>query len=321
MKLRDKRNLNVEIINNEFLTDVIDGLNQKPKTLKPKYFYDNRGAELFTEICKTPEYYPTRTEIEILKLNAKDIASEIGDNVALIEYGSGALEKIQILLNVLENPAGIIPVDISKDQLIEATAELQTMYPDLKIIPIPADFTKPISIPKLSPAPANRVAFFPGSTIGNFEPDLAISFLQGITDTIGPGGLLLIGFDLKKQTETLVAAYDDKAGITETFNKNILHRINTELGGNFDIQSFKHIARYNEKEGRIEMHLESQTNQSVSIKNTVFQFMEKETIHTENCYKFTETDFKALASKAGLSPVKAWNDNRRYFAVMLLRAS
>ena len=321
MKLRDKRNLNVEIINNEFLTDVIDGLNQKPKTLKPKYFYDNRGAELFTEICKTPEYYPTRTEIEILKLNAKDIASEIGDNVVLIEYGSGALEKIQILLNVLENPAGIIPVDISKDQLIEATAELQTMYPDLKIIPIPADFTKPISIPKLSPAPANRVAFFPGSTIGNFEPDLAISFLQGVTDTIGPGGLLLIGFDLKKQTETLVAAYDDKAGITETFNKNILHRINTELGGNFDIQSFKHIARYNEKEGRIEMHLESQTNQSVSIKNTVFQFMEKETIHTENCYKFTETDFKALASKAGLSPVKAWNDNRRYFAVMLLRAS
>ena len=321
MKLRDKRNLNVEIINNEFLTDVIDGLNQKPKTLKPKYFYDNRGAELFTEICKTPEYYPTRTEIEILKLNAKDIASEIGDNVVLIEYGSGALEKIQILLNVLENPAGVIPVDISKDQLIEATAELQTMYPDLKIIPIPADFTKPISIPKLSPAPANRVAFFPGSTIGNFEPDLAISFLQGVTDTIGPGGLLLIGFDLKKQTETLVAAYDDKAGITETFNKNILHRINTELGGNFDIQSFKHIARYNEKEGRIEMHLESQTNQSVSIKNTVFQFMEKETIHTENCYKFTETDFKALASKAGLSPVKAWNDNRRYFAVMLLRAS
>lgn len=321
MKLRDKRNLKVEIINNEFLTDVIDGLNQKPKTLKPKYFYDNRGAELFTEICKTPEYYPTRTEIEILKLNAKDIASEIGDNVALIEYGSGALEKIQILLNVLENPAGIIPVDISKDQLIEATAELQTMYPDLKIIPIPADFTKPISIPKLSPAPANRVAFFPGSTIGNFEPDLAISFLQGVTDTIGPGGLLLIGFDLKKQTETLVAAYDDKAGITETFNKNILHRINTELGGNFDIQSFKHIARYNEKEGRIEMHLESQTNQSVSIKNTVFQFMEKETIHTENCYKFTETDFKALASKAGLSPVKSWNDNRRYFAVMLLRAS
>ncbi|MDG1886030.1 MAG: L-histidine N(alpha)-methyltransferase [Alphaproteobacteria bacterium] len=319
--MRDKRNLKVEIINNEFLTDVIDGLNQKPKTLKPKYFYDNRGAELFTEICKTPEYYPTRTEIEILKLNAKDIASEIGDNVALIEYGSGALEKIQILLNVLENPAGIIPVDISKDQLIEATAELQTMYPDLKIIPIPADFTKPISIPKLSPAPANRVAFFPGSTIGNFEPNLAISFLQGVTDTIGPGGLLLIGFDLKKQTETLVAAYDDKAGITETFNKNILHRINTELGGNFDIQSFKHIARYNEKEGRIEMHLESQTNQSVSIKNTVFQFMEKETIHTENCYKFTETDFKALASKAGLSPVKAWNDNRRYFAVMLLRAS
>ena len=319
--MRHKSNLNVEIVNNEFLTDVIDGLNQKPKTLKPKYFYDNRGAELFTEICKTPEYYPTRTEIEILKLNAKDIASEIGDNVVLIEYGSGALEKIQILLNVLENPAGVIPVDISKDQLIEATAELQTMYPDLKIIPIPADFTKPISIPKLSPAPANRVAFFPGSTIGNFEPDLAISFLQGVTDTIGPGGLLLIGFDLKKQTETLVAAYDDKAGITETFNKNILHRINTELGGNFDIQSFKHIARNNEKEGRIEMHLESQTNQSVSIKNTVFQFMEKETIHTENCYKFTETDFKALASKAGLSPVKAWNDNRRYFAVMLLRAS
>jgi dimethylhistidine N-methyltransferase len=319
--LSDKRNLNSESIETEFLADVIDGLSQSPKTLKPKYFYDNRGAQLFTEICKTKDYYPTRTEIEILNKNAEDIASEIGDNAALIEYGSGELEKIKILLDFLNEPAGLIPVDISEEQLFVSAKKLQRLYPDLEILPVAADFTKPIPIPEFSNTPKKRVAFFPGSTIGNFEPDLAIQFLKGVTKTIGPNGLLLIGFDLKKDKETLLAAYDDKQGITASFNKNLLSRMNNELEGNFDLDAFKHIARYNEIEGRIEMHLESTTEQTVSVNQELFQFLEGETIHTENCYKFSEKSFTDMASKAGLSPAKTWSDSRNLFAVMLLRAA
>ena len=303
----------------DFLADVLEGLSQKPKTLKPKYFYDNKGAQLFTEICDAPEYYPTRTEIGILTQNAEDIASTIGRNVALIEYGSGALEKIQILLNVLEDPAGLIPVDISEDQLFKAASELRVIYPDLEVLPIAADFTKPINIPQLSSTPKNRVAFFPGSTVGNFEPKSAVEFLQGVAQTIGSGGLLLIGFDLKKQRDILIAAYDDKEGITASFNKNILTRINSELDGNFNSNLFKHLALYNENKSRIEMHLESLEEQIVLIRNESFQFLKQETIHTENCYKFTELEFESLAKKADLHRVKVWTDPLNLFAVMLLQ--
>ena len=308
-------------IDNDFLNDVIEGLSQNPKTLKPKYFYDNRGAQLFTEICTTPEYYPTRTEIKILNQNAEDIASQIGDNTALIEYGSGALEKIKILLNFLNEPVGLIPVDISEDQLFASAKNLENLYPDLEILPVAADFTKPIPIPGFSQPPKKYVAFFPGSTIGNFEPDLAIQFLEGVTKTIGLDGLLLIGFDLKKDIETLLAAYDDQRGITSSFNKNLLSRINDELGGNFNLDTFEHVARYNENKGRIEMHLKSTTEQTVSINKELFEFLEGETIHTENCYKFTKESFTAMSSKAGLYPVKTWTDDQNLFAVMLLRTT
>ena len=308
-------------IDNDFLNDVIEGLSQNPKTLKPKYFYDNRGAQLFTEICTTPEYYPTRTEIKILNQNAEDIASQIGDNTALIEYGSGALEKIKILLDFLNEPVGLIPVDISEDQLFASAKNLENLYPDLEILPVAADFTKPIPIPEFSHPPKRYVAFFPGSTIGNFEPDLAIQFLEGVTKTIGLDGLLLIGFDLKKDIETLLAAYDDQRGITSSFNKNLLSRINDELGGNFNLDTFEHVARYNENKGRIEMHLKSTTEQTVSINKELFEFLEGETIHTENCYKFTKESFTAMSSKAGLYPVKTWTDDQNLFAVMLLRTT
>ena len=308
-------------IDNDFLNDVIEGLSQNPKTLKPKYFYDNRGAQLFTEICTTPEYYPTRTEIKILNQNAEDIASQIGDNTALIEYGSGALEKIKILLNFLKEPVGLIPVDISEDQLFVSAKNLENLYPNLEILPVAADFTKPIPIPGFSQPPKKYVAFFPGSTIGNFEPDLAIQFLEGVTKTIGLDGLLLIGFDLKKDIETLLAAYDDQRGITSSFNKNLLSRINDELGGNFNLDTFEHVARYNENKGRIEMHLKSTTEQTVLINKELFEFLEGETIHTENCYKFTKESFTAMSSKAGLYPVKTWTDDQNLFAVMLLRTT
>ena len=316
-----KQQANYNRIDNDFLKDVIEGLGKNPKTLKPKYFYDNRGAQLFTEICTTPEYYPTRTEIKILNQNAEDIASQIGDNTALIEYGSGALEKIKILLNFLKEPVGLIPVDISEDQLFVSAKNLENLYPNLEILPVAADFTKPIPIPGFSQPPKKYVAFFPGSTIGNFEPDLAIEFLQGVTKTIGLDGLLLIGFDLKKDIETLLAAYDDQRGITASFNKNLLSRVNGELGGNFNLNTFEHVARYNENKGRIEMHLKSTTEQTVSINKELFEFLEGETIHTENCYKFTKESFTAMSSKAGLSPVKTWTDDQNLFAVMLLRTT
>lgn len=316
-----KQQASYDRIDNDFLKDVIEGLGKNPKTLKPKYFYDNRGAQLFTEICTTPEYYPTRTEIKILNQNAEDIASQIGDNTALIEYGSGALEKIKILLNFLKEPVGLIPVDISEDQLFVSAKNLENLYPNLEILPVAADFTKPIPIPEFSQPPKKYVAFFPGSTIGNFEPDLAIQFLQGVTKTIGLDGLLLIGFDLKKDIETLLAAYDDQRGITASFNKNLLSRVNGELGGNFNLNTFEHVARYNENKGRIEMHLKSTTEQTVSINKELFEFLEGETIHTENCYKFTKESFTAMSSKAGLSPVKTWTDDQNLFAVMLLRTT
>ena len=316
-----KQQANYNRIDNDFLKDVIEGLGKNPKTLKPKYFYDKRGAQLFTEICTTPEYYPTRTEIKILNQNAEDIASQIGDNTALIEYGSGALEKIKILLNFLKEPVGLIPVDISEDQLFVSAKNLENLYPNLEILPVAADFTKPIPIPGFSQPPKKYVAFFPGSTIGNFEPDLAIQFLQGVTKTIGLDGLLLIGFDLKKDIETLLAAYDDQRGVTASFNKNLLSRVNGELGGNFNLNTFEHVARYNENKGRIEMHLKSTKEQTVSINKELFEFLEGETIHTENCYKFTKESFTAMSSKAGLSPVKTWTDDKNLFAVMLLRTT
>ena len=316
-----KQQASYDRIDNDFLKDVIEGLGKNPKTLKPKYFYDNRGAQLFTEICTTPEYYPTRTEIKILNQNAEDIASQIGDNTALIEYGSGALEKIKILLNFLKEPVGLIPVDISEDQLFVSAKNLENLYPNLEILPVAADFTKPIPIPGFSQPPKKYVAFFPGSTIGNFEPDLAIQFLQGVTKTIGLDGLLLIGFDLKKDIETLLAAYDDQRGVTASFNKNLLSRVNGELGGNFNLNTFEHVARYNENKGRIEMHLKSTMEQTVSINKELFEFLEGETIHTENCYKFTKESFTAMSSKAGLSPVKTWTDDQNLFAVMLLRTT
>ena len=316
-----KQQANYNRIDNDFLRDVIEGLGKNPKTLKPKYFYDNRGAQLFTEICTTPEYYPTRTEIKILNQNAEDIASQIGDNTALIEYGSGALEKIKILLNFLKEPIGLIPVDISEDQLFVSSKNLENLYPNLEILPVAADFTKPIPIPGFSQPPKKYLAFFPGSTIGNFEPDLAIQFLQGVTKTIGLDGLLLIGFDLKKDIETLLAAYDDQRGVTASFNKNLLSRVNGELGGNFNLNTFEHVARYNENKGRIEMHLKSTMEQTVSINKELFEFLEGETIHTENCYKFTKESFTAMSSKAGLSPVKTWTDDKNLFAVMLLRTT
>lgn len=302
-----------------FLGDVLQGLGARPKKLPPKYFYDAEGAKLFTEICTLGEYYPTRTEIGILTDNAADIARQLGSDAMLIEYGSGALDKVRILLDALTDPVSLCAIDISAEQLQAAADEVQRAYPELEVLAVEADFTQAIKLPLPKRKAATRVAFFPGSTIGNFEPASARSFLDGIRQTVGTDGMLLIGVDLKKDIGRLVSAYDDAKGVTEAFNKNLLQRINQELGGDFDLSLFRHVARYNSKLGRIEMHLESCTDQLVHVDREPFWFAAGETIHTESSYKFTPDEFRAIAGDAGFDPVCMWTDTENLFAVMLFR--
>ena len=304
-----------------FLDDVLHGLGSQPKQMPPKYFYDAIGAELFTQICELEEYYPTRTEISILQKNATDIATKLGEQAMLIEYGSGSLDKVRILLDALSDPVALCAIDISAEQLKAASKEVQNAYPELEVLAVEADFTQVVPLPSPETSPKAHVAFFPGSTIGNFAPENARDFLAGISETIGVDGLLLIGVDLKKDASRLVAAYDDAKGVTAAFNLNLLQRINFELGGDFDLTLFRHIARYSKVNGRIEMHLESCTDQTVRIGDHAFDFEAGETIHTENSYKFSSDEFQALAQSAGFDHVQSWSDPEDLFSVMLFHVS
>lgn len=307
--------------NATFLDDVLHGLGSQPKQMPPKYFYDAIGAELFTQICELEEYYPTRTEISILQKNATDIATKLGEQAMLIEYGSGSLDKVRILLDALSDPVALCAIDISAEQLKAASKEVQNAYPELEVLAVEADFTQVVPLPSPETSPKAHVAFFPGSTIGNFAPENARDFLAGISETIGVDGLLLIGVDLKKDASRLVAAYDDAKGVTAAFNLNLLQRINFELGGDFDLTLFRHIARYSKVNGRIEMHLESCTDQTVRIGDHAFDFEAGETIHTENSYKFSSDEFQALAQSAGFDHVQSWSDPEDLFSVMLFHVS
>ena len=301
-----------------FLNDVVNGLSSSKKQLSPKYFYDEAGAEIFERICTTPEYYPTRTETIILKNSAAEIARAIGPNAALIEYGSGALEKVKIILNALENPLALAPIDISEEQLDIAAKNIQNEFPHLNVLPLPGDFTKPVKLPEELFEARKQVAFFPGSTIGNFEKPDAVNFLKSVKTTIGDDGLMLIGVDLQKNRDTLLKAYNDAAGVTSEFNKNILTRINRELAGNFNLNKFEHVAKYNEEHHRVEMHLKSLADQTVYISGGVFHFALDETIHTENCYKYTQTSFSSLVNEAEFFPINTWTDPGELFSVVLL---
>ncbi|MAH83629.1 MAG: L-histidine N(alpha)-methyltransferase [Rhodospirillaceae bacterium TMED8] len=305
---------------NTFLTDVLKGLSEVPKTLPSKYFYDAEGARLFTKISRLDAYYPTRTENKILSDHIKSISEAIGPNKALIEYGSGALDKVRVLLSALQNPAALVAIDISREQLRIATKILASDFPSLPVYPMAADFTGPIKVPKMPKTVEGKVAFFPGSTIGNFAPPEDAKLLTAIAKTVGPKGKVLIGFDLKKDSTRLIKAYDDPQGVTAAFNKNILSRINRELNANFIPSLFDHVVRYNSTAGRIEMHLESQIEQSVNVTGNIFHFTPKETVHTENSYKYTIDEFTVLANHAGLSREAVWSDPDQLFAVILLTA-
>jgi dimethylhistidine N-methyltransferase len=299
-----------------FAADVLAGLTAKPKRLPPKYFYDCTGSALFERITQLPEYYPTRCELALLRDHAPAIASLFPPNCALIEFGSGSSKKARILFGAAATVEAYVPVDISGDFLQQDAVLLRRDFPHLGVYPVVADFTQPFEIPVLIAA-LPRVGFFPGSTIGNFEPHEAAKFLRHAGDMLGGGAVLIIGVDLVKDTKIICPAYNDAEGVTAKFNLNVLARINRELGANFDLTAFEHHACYNREQNRIEMHLASTKRQKVRVNGKTFSFRAGETIHTENSYKYTIDSFQALARGTGWSSLQSWTDG--LFSVHALR--
>jgi len=302
----------------DFAASLIAGLSRQPKQLACKFFYDAEGSHLFDAICAMPEYYQTRTELALLARHAGEIARLIGPDIEIVEFGAGALTKIRILLDALERPAAYSPLDISGDYLGQVVRALAGDYPALTLRPIVADFTQALAIPALAGTP-RRAGFFPGSTIGNFRPDAAATLLRRMRATLNGGGLL-IGVDLVKDPRRLHAAYNDSAGITEAFNKNLLVRANRDLGADFDPDGFAHYAPYNSAAHRIEMYLVSLKRQSVHVAGRRFDFAAGEPVHTEDSHKYTIEAFRELAAHAGFRPRAVWTDPERLFSLHWLES-
>jgi dimethylhistidine N-methyltransferase len=299
--------------------ELLEGLRRPQKTLPSKYFYDEIGSALFEDICTLKEYYPTRTEIGIMRDNIADIAVHLGRRCLLIEYGAGASVKIRLLLDHMRSIAGYVPIDISGEHLLTAAGELRREYPSLHVFPIPADYTQDFELPEIDVAHDRRVVFFPGSTIGNFTPAQAADFLGHIAEVVGEDGGLLIGVDRKKDTATLEAAYNDDRGVTADFNLNMLVRLNRECDADFDLDAFRHRAVYNGAEGRIEMHLVSKREQVAHVAGEQFTFRSGESILTEYSYKYHPGEFARLAAPY-FTVEKVWTDVRALFSVQYLTA-
>jgi dimethylhistidine N-methyltransferase len=295
---------------------VLQGLAARPKRIAPKYFYDERGSQLFDAICTLPEYYLTRTEMGILEFCANEVARLMGPDCTLIEFGSGASRKIRLLLETLR-PRCYLGVDISRDFLIQSVRRLAADYPWLEVHAACADFSLELELPQAA-ASGRRLVFFPGSTIGNFEPYEALAFLQRLRRLMHPDGALLIGVDLKKDPQILHDAYNDWQGVTAAFNLNLLERLRRELGAELDLDGFRHRAFYNAAHGRIEMHLVSRRAQEIRILGRRFGFESGECVHTENSYKYTVEEFRALARRAGRWPARVWRDVGGLFSVHYL---
>ncbi len=298
-----------------FLAEVLNGLKKPQKELPSKYFYDERGANLFQQICSLDEYYIPASERYIMENHLAEMADLIGPNALIIEYGCGDCSKVRFLLDHLHEPAAFIPIDISWEQLASVTKELDADYPQIEVMPVCADYTSSIELPRTSKSHNNTTIFFPGSTIGNFDPIPAKLFLEHLNRIVGSGGSLLIGVDLKKDINILHKAYNDSSGITSAFNLNILERLNRELNCTFLLDRFQHYAFYNPRESRIEMHLISLCQQRVRVNNTVIHFAEGESIWTESSYKYTIEEFSDLAAAAGFHIERTWTDDRNWFSV------
>lgn len=302
----------------EFYTDVAEGLSKPQKSLPCRWLYDQRGSELFEAITELPEYYPTRTEIGIFERQLPEMATAIGENAHVVEFGAGAGTKTRLLLDSLKTPSSYAAIDISADFLKSSMAALAADYPAIRVIPVVGDFMDAASLKATELPDGNRLAFFPGSTIGNLLDAEIVEFLTAVRDMLGEGSQFLIGFDLVKSADILIPAYDDAAGVTADFNLNLLTRINRELDGTFDLSTFTHEARWNEADGRIEMYLVSQTDQTIGVNGDRFTFRKGETIHTENSRKFRLDGFESLAAEAGWVFKRVWTDDRNYFAVALM---
>lgn len=303
-----------------FVADILAGLRQYPKRISPIYFYDARGSQLFDQICELPEYYPTRTEMEILGDDGDDMARCIGEDALLVEFGSGSSLKTRLLLDRLPTLSAYVPVDISRSHLLNAANGIAAQYPNLEVLPVCADFTHSFPVPKPK-RPARRVvAFFPGSTLGNFDPPEAVKLMRVMRDIAGPGGGLLLGADLVKDPAVLVRAYDDAAGVTAAFNLNVLRRLNNELRADFDLASFRHRAVWNGIASRIEMHLVSMRDQRATLAGESIEFALGEAIVTEHCHKYTVEGLAKQAAQAGWRASKHWLDRRGYFSVNYLEA-
>jgi dimethylhistidine N-methyltransferase len=301
-----------------FQQDVLEGLSEIPKRLPCKYFYDKRGSALFDQICGLDEYYLTRTEQSIMDRYAEEMGVQIGEGAMLVEYGSGSSIKTRILLDHLIAPVAYVPVDISHRHLHLVARQLRLDYPQIEILPVTADFTTDFSLPKSSEPSTHAAVYFPGSTIGNFESGQAEKLLRSIAKLCGQGGGLLIGIDLIKAPEILERAYDDSSGVTSEFNLNLLHRLRNELDAEIEIDSFDHVAFFNDQESRIEIYIRSLADQSVRMEDRIFDFREGELIHTEYSHKYTIDGFARLAARAGLELHRSWTDEDDYFAVLHL---
>jgi dimethylhistidine N-methyltransferase len=308
--------LDLEPTTAAFLDDVVEGLSQSPKCLPCKYFYDERGSRLFDRICELDEYYLTRAELALMRQYAAEMAEQIGPDVMLVEYGSGSSIKTRLLLDCLPDPVAYVPVDISRDHLEQTAMGLARDYPLIEVLPVCADFTQPFDLPVSLREPSHAAVYFPGSTIGNFTPDEASQLLGNIAPLCGTGGGLLIGIDLKKDVNTIEAAYDDAEGVTAEFNVNLLRRINRELGGSFRLDHFRHRAAYDPHRGRVELGLVSQRRQEVEVAGETFCFEEGEEIRTEYSHKYTIAEFAELAASVGLTLRRCWTDEDSRFAVL-----
>lgn len=303
-----------------FARDVLAGLAQRRKSIPCTWLYDRRGSELFEAITRLDVYYPTRCEMQILERCASSIAAAAGPRALLIELGSGSCRKTATLLRALESPRGYLAVDISAPFVADALGALQRGFPSLPMRPVVADFTRLDALPAIDEFAAHgrRVVFFPGSTIGNFSPEAATALLDRIGRLVGPGALLVVGTDITQDPAVLLPAYDDPQGVTAAFDKNLLARINRELGGNFSLDAFTHEARWDAERHRIEMHLTSVYTQRVTVLGRTFHFAMGESIHTENSVKYPTATFQALAERAGWAPLQLWTDGPARFAVHVL---
>jgi dimethylhistidine N-methyltransferase len=300
---------------------VLAGLRQPCKQVEPKYFYDEAGSQLFEQICRQPEYYPTRTELGIMASHVDEMAGEVGAGAALIEFGAGSGRKTRLLLENLESPAAYVPVDISREFLLESAGRLARRYPDIEVLPVCADFTQPLTLPEPSETPARNVVYFPGSTIGNFAHAQALELLRMMRAEAGDNGGLLIGVDLLKSPDILEPAYNDSAGVTAAFNLNLLARFNRELNADFDLDAFRHLAVFDQAAGRIEMRLVSQRAQRARVAGEIFEFAAGEYIITEHSHKYTMEQFTAMAAAAGFRLETLWTDPEQLFSVQYLAAA